>query len=251
MCTLVVVRRQSHKWPLIIGANRDEMLARTWKFPGRHWKNRKHIVGGLDEHAGGSWLSINDRGVIASILNRAGSLGPTDDKRSRGELVLKALDHEDAQTAAKAFTNCNGEIYQPFNLVIADHKTAFWLRNIGKKTIECLDVPFGFSMLTAEDINSTNSPRVKYNLPRFKNANIPNPENNYWKDWEDLLASNNRENRATGQNTAMCIPPTSGFGTVNSSLVAIPNVDIENDQKPLWRFAPGPPDKNSFLTVAL
>jgi len=154
MCTLILCRRPAHKWPLIIGSNRDEMLDREWKFPGRHWVNKNNIVGGLDKFAGGSWLGINDEGVFASVLNRKDSLGPLHGKRSRGELVLKALNHLDAQSAAKTFLHFNGENYRPFNLIIADYKTAFWLRSIGKNSIECHNIPDGFSMFTAEDMNS-------------------------------------------------------------------------------------------------
>jgi len=84
MCTLVLLRRPGHQWPLILGANRDEMVGRPWKPPGRHWDDRPNVVAGLDELAGGSWLGVNDEGVVAAVLNRVGTLGPADGKRSRG-----------------------------------------------------------------------------------------------------------------------------------------------------------------------
>src|SRR5258707_8561127 len=88
MCTLVILRRPEHDWPVIIGANRDEMIERPAKPPGRHWADRAEVVAGLDLLAGGSWLGINDWGVAAAILNRHGSLGPAARLRSRGGLVL-------------------------------------------------------------------------------------------------------------------------------------------------------------------
>src|SRR6202012_4950605 len=102
MCTLVIFRRPDHRWPLLIGANRDEMIDRPWEPPGRHWPDRPDVVAGLDILAGGSWLGLNDFGVVAGILNRHGSLGPAAGQRSRGELVLEALDHADASAAAEA-----------------------------------------------------------------------------------------------------------------------------------------------------
>lgn len=251
MCTLILFRRPTHRWPVIIGSNRDEMFDREWKFPGRHWIGKSNIVGGLDKFARGSWLGINDEGVFSSVLNRKNSLGPAHDKRSRGELVLKALDHLDAQSAAETLVHSNGKNYQPFNLIIADYKSAFWLRNIGESSVECHNVPYGYSMFTAEDMNSPLSPRVQFNLPRFKAANVPNPEVNNWKDWEQILAGNDSANQRSSPSTAICVPPTPGFGTVNSSLIAIPNNSSGKDQKPLWRFAPGPPNKKLFLTVPL
>src|SRR5205085_12253931 len=102
MCTLVILRRPEHAWPVIIGANRDEMIDRPARPPARHWPDRAEVVGGLDELAGGSWLGLNDWGVAAAVLNRHGSLGPAAGRRSRGELLLEALDHADAVSAAAA-----------------------------------------------------------------------------------------------------------------------------------------------------
>ncbi|PPR30755.1 MAG: hypothetical protein CFH32_00517, partial [Alphaproteobacteria bacterium MarineAlpha9_Bin2] len=36
MCTLIILFRPEHKWPLIIAGNRDEMLDRPWKKPHTH-----------------------------------------------------------------------------------------------------------------------------------------------------------------------------------------------------------------------
>ena len=60
MCTLVILRRPDHPWPVMIGANRDEMIGRPWLPPARHWPDRPEVVAGHDELAGGSWLGIND-----------------------------------------------------------------------------------------------------------------------------------------------------------------------------------------------
>ena len=86
---MVILRRPGHRWPVLIGANRDEMIDRPWQPPGRHWPDRPDVVAGLDSLAGGSWLGINDWGVAAAVLNRHGSLGPASERRSRGELVLE------------------------------------------------------------------------------------------------------------------------------------------------------------------
>src|SRR5205807_8307617 len=88
MCTSVLLRRPGHDWPLILGANRDEMATRPSKPPARHWPDRAEVVAGLDVEAGGSWLGVNDAGVTAAMLNRHGTLGRAKGVRPRGELVL-------------------------------------------------------------------------------------------------------------------------------------------------------------------
>src|SRR6202012_5431738 len=112
MCTLVIFRRPDHRWPLLIGANRDEMIDRPWLPPGRHWPDRPEVIAGQDTLAGGSWLGGNDHGGGGGILNRPRSLGPAAGQRSRGELVLEALDHADAAAAAEALSAIEPAAYR-------------------------------------------------------------------------------------------------------------------------------------------
>ena len=105
MCTVVFLRRPDHRWPLIVAANRDELASRPWRPPARHWPDRRHVTAGIDELAGGTWLGMNDDGLVAGVLNRKNSLGPDAQLRSRGELPLEALDHADAVAAAAALAH--------------------------------------------------------------------------------------------------------------------------------------------------
>src|SRR5262249_36728407 len=102
MCTVVILRRPDAAWPVLFASNRAERAGRPWGPPGHHWPDRAEVVAGRDDLAGGSWLGVNKSGVVAAILNRHGTLGPAPGLRSRGELVLEALDHHDAADAAKA-----------------------------------------------------------------------------------------------------------------------------------------------------
>jgi uncharacterized protein with NRDE domain len=142
MCTLVILRRPGHDWPLILAANRDEMIDRPWQPPARHWPDRPQVLAGLDELAGGTWLGLNDDGVVAAVLNRRGSLGPEDGMRSRGELVLEALDHAEAEAAAGALMHLDPRAYRSFNLVIADAENCYWLRNRGVEGPGRIEVGF-------------------------------------------------------------------------------------------------------------
>ena len=111
MYTLVVLWRPNHTWPLLLAANRDEMRDRPWLPPARHWDDRPEVIAGLDKLKGGSWLGINDYGVAAVAMNREGTLGPAADKRTRGELVLEALDHAEAREATQAMADLDPAAY--------------------------------------------------------------------------------------------------------------------------------------------
>src|ERR1700680_2943129 len=147
MCTLVILRRPEHRWPVIIGANRDEMITRPAAPPARHWPDRPEVVAGRDLLAGGSWLGLNDWGVAAAVLNRHGSLGPAAGLRSRGELVLEALDHADAVAAAEALSHLASDSYRSFNLIVADNRDGFWLRHAGTGKIEVRPLKDGLSLI--------------------------------------------------------------------------------------------------------
>lgn len=260
MCTLIILRRPKHRWPIIIAANRDEMAQRPWLPPGRHWPDREEVVGGFDRQAGGAWLGINDHGVVAGVLNREGSLGPESGRRSRGELVLEALDHADAAAAARALAEIDPRSYRSFNLVVADNSLAFWLRHRGAtEAVEVLPIPPGLSMITALDRNDPKSARIRAYLPRFERAAPPDPEatsgSAAWGDWERLLAS--RVSEAAGPDEgeggpvgAMTITTDTGFGTVSSSLIAIP-APSSPPRRPIWRFAAGKPGDVPFEPISL
>ena len=247
MCTLVTLRRPGHDWPVLIAANRDERQDRPWRPPARHWPDRPEVTAGMDELAGGSWLGVNDNGVVAAILNRMGSLGPEPGKRSRGELVLEALDHSDAADAAEALSALDGNAYRTFNMVIVDSRDAYWLRHTGRRTIECTPLPSGLSMLTAHDLDSPESARVRYHRPRFEAAAVPDPAAGHWSSWETLLASREGE-PGSAPFGAMRIETDAGFGSVNASLIAIPT-PRPGARRPLWRFAAGAPGRAPFEDV--
>lgn len=173
---------------MILAANRDEMIDRPWRPPGRHWPDRADVVAGRDELAFGTWLGINDTGVVAAIMNREGSLGPDPDKRSRGELVLEALDHAEAAAAAAALGDLDGRAWRPFNLVVADCREAFFVRHHGGAKPEVRALAEGLSMITSHDPNDRASARIEHYLDRFIAAAPPDPDADDWAAWQTLLA---------------------------------------------------------------
>ncbi len=250
MCTLLLLRRPGHDWPLILGANRDEMRDRPWQAPGRHWPELPGVVAGRDLLSGGSWLGLNRQGVVAAVLNRRGSLGPLAGKRSRGELVLQALAAETAKAAAADLEASDSAAYRSYNLVVADSREAFWLRHSGAEGAarpEVFPLPEGPTMLTAGDRNDPTSPRVRRYLPLLEAASPPDPTREDWAAWRALLAD-----RGTAEDlqpaAAMNLDLAGGFGTVSSSLLALRGAGSLEIR---WLFAAGRPDEVSYKPVIL
>jgi len=248
MCTVVIARNPDHPWPFLLAGNRDEMAGRPWKAPGPHWPLAPGVVGGLDEMADGSWLAINDHGVVATILNRTGTLGPSKGKRTRGELVIEALDHADAVAAAQAMSELNAEAYRPFNLVVGDNRDAFWLRSDGR-AVRIVPIPEGVSMLTAGEMNDLADPRIGAFLPRFRSAPLPDPASGDWRAWQALLATRAPEG-VRDREAGLTFQLDTGFGTRSSALIALPSMQ-RSGIEPVFLFADGPPDRAAFSPVLL
>ena len=246
MCTVVTLRRPGHDWPLLLAANRDEMRGRAWSPPGRHWPDRPHTRAGLDHEAGGSWLGVNDHGVVVAILNRRGSLGAAEGKRSRGELVLRGLDAKFAREAMQNLSQIDAGLYRSFNMAVADAEEGFWLKGLGAGQITVEPLPEGIAMLTAWDLNDAeHSYRAAFYLPRFRAANPPDPAMGDWQEWRALLESTETGPGVGDPNGAMTVETEWGFGTVSRSLVALPRRGA-----PVWEFSSLHPEGTDFEPVA-
>lgn len=248
MCTVVILRRPEHRWPVIIGANRDEMIDRPWEAPARHWPDRPEVVAGLDVLAGGSWLGINDWGVAAAVLNRTGSLGPAAGRRSRGELVLEALDHADAVAAAEALSHLDPDSYRTFNLIVADERDGFWLRHDGGAHIEVHPLKEGLSLIAAGDVDDLGTRRLELAMPAFREWPPPDPDRGDWTAWQELLGST-RAPPGEPANAAMRFK-TDNYGTVSSALIALP-ARSEPDRHAHFRFAGWLPKATPWQDVGL
>jgi uncharacterized protein with NRDE domain len=121
------------RYPVIIAANRDEHYDRPSAPPGL-WSTKPKILAGKDLVAGGTWLGVNEYGLVVGILNRRSS-GESDtliQMRSRGLLCLDLLGFKSA-AGARAFVNRHEEAYQPFTVVFVDPSEAWIAYNVRRQ----------------------------------------------------------------------------------------------------------------------
>src|SRR5206468_12518835 len=118
------------EFPAVVAANRDEFLSRPTS-PPLVLDYENGIFGGRDDIAGGTWLAVNRRGVVAALLNRRTD-EPIDPKReSRGQLCLAMLREPSAEAARAAIAAQAPQRYNPFNLLVADTRHAWIATNLG------------------------------------------------------------------------------------------------------------------------
>ena len=232
MCTVVVLVRPDR---VLLAANRDERIDRAWDKPGAWWPDRPGVVGGRDRTGGGTWMGINRHGVVATVLNRPGTLGPAIGKRSRGELPLTALEQTTARGAAAAVAGLDAALWRGFNMVVVDRGGGWFIRGVGRGRPQAAPLAACVSMVTALDPNDLDSPRTARHLPRFQAADAS------WEAWHGLLSDQGGD--AAEQ---LNVVPRAGFGTVCSSFVSLPA-----EGEPLWLFAAGPPHQAAFRPVTI
>ncbi|MEZ4332966.1 MAG: NRDE family protein [Myxococcota bacterium] len=141
MCTLIVLHRCVPGRPLVVAANRDEFYARPAEGPAVRDARRGRVLAPRDLEAGGTWLGLSERGVFAGLTNlrpaapsgsgmlggdagrRAASAGATT-LRSRGEVVMSALEARSAAEASEALARLEPGVHNPFQLLVADGQDA-------------------------------------------------------------------------------------------------------------------------------
>jgi uncharacterized protein with NRDE domain len=250
MCTLLILYRPNNKWPLILAGNRDEMKNRPWLPPGKHWANYNGIIAGKDITAGGSWLGLNNRGLVATVLNRSNSLGPNTSKNSRGNLIIDILKNETLDSALSYIKFLDNTKWKPFNLFIANNKKAYWIKSTEKDKISINIIPEGRHFLDSYDLNSNQSERYLNNKNKFESLNDPNPEKPEWDEWINFLA--NKSYPKDKPLAAMNITDKfkKNYGTLSSSIIALPaDNGLNNNIKPLFLFSDISPDNNKFYNI--
>ncbi|MSP04487.1 MAG: hypothetical protein EXR05_04420 [Acetobacteraceae bacterium] len=237
MCTVVVLVRPGHAWPVLFAANRDERVDRLWDAPASYWAEHPGVVAGRDRTGGGTWMGVNRDGVVTAVLNRQGTLGPAEGKRSRGVLPLIALEQPTAQAAVAAITALDAGQWRGFNMVLADARGAVFVRGLGSGHPKAETLAPGLHMITAHEPNDPQSPRVARHFPRLQAANVPAPPD--WDGWRAILAD-----QSGPAGTEINIPPHGGFGTVSSALVGL-------GARTEWFFAGGAPHEAAFVEVPI
>jgi uncharacterized protein with NRDE domain len=125
VCLLIALFGVVPDVPLLIAANRDEMYQRPTDPITVLRATHPRILGGRDELAGGTWLAVNQHGVVAGLTNQpTGARDPA--KRSRGELPLAFAAYPDAKSAvAEVCARLDPAAYNPCWMLVGDRQALF------------------------------------------------------------------------------------------------------------------------------
>jgi uncharacterized protein with NRDE domain len=126
VCLLIALSQVVADAPLIMAANRDELYARP-AIPMTTLRDHgPRVLGGRDELAGGTWLAVNEHGVVAGLTNKPSPAGRDATKRSRGEIPLAFAAYPSAAEAVeRVCAELDPAAYNPCWLLVGDRDRLF------------------------------------------------------------------------------------------------------------------------------
>jgi uncharacterized protein with NRDE domain len=233
VCTLIALHRCTPAAPLVVAANRDEQQSRPAEKPALRRERGVPIAAPRDARAGGTWIGVNAFGLLAAVTNR-----PTRSRderlRSRGLVVLDALEHASARRAARALESLGRDAYNPFNLFVGDGSEAFVVVYEGGPRV--VELPPGAHVICNAEPNDRHHPKVGRLLERVEEAAVL-PAEGVLGALEEMCRSH--EGGGSPLDDA-CIHGE-GYGTRSSTLIALgaPRTSA------FW-FADGPPCRTPY-----
>lgn len=128
MCLLIALHGLQIESPLVVAANRDEVFARPAISMTVLQADAPRVLGGRDLLLQGTWMAINEHGVIAALTNASGTLARDPTRRSRGELPLRLATHATAEAAAEdLIARIDPASYNPCWIFVGDREHLFYI----------------------------------------------------------------------------------------------------------------------------
>jgi uncharacterized protein with NRDE domain len=242
VCLLVVASRVVDSEPLIVGANRDEVLERPSTAVTVLDEGPPRILGGRDELSLGTWLAVNEHGVCAGLTNQP--LGDAKDptKRSRGELPLELARHASAPAAVDALLSTRRPVdYNGSWLLVGDRTSLYFVDFTGSGDGTAIPLPPGFHVLENRAIGS---PSLKVDLVRAELDAMPRGDG-VAEAFRHILADHRNPEGDERPNAANCVHLES-FGTRSSCIVRVP---AGSGAPRLW-VADGPPCMTDYVEAS-
>ncbi len=157
MCLLAIQYQLVPEAPVLIAANREEFFERPWQPPSIQ-SGKPRVLCGVDNQAGGTWLGVNQHGLVVAVCNRRRQV-PTFPSRSRGVLCRELLKADSAMQARDmAMDELSTGRYDGANYVCADAESA-WVVHGGDE-IEAVELHEGLSIVANGDVNDPRDVRA-------------------------------------------------------------------------------------------
>ncbi len=238
MCVFSVAYRVFPGCPIFVLTNRDESTARPTLSPRRFDATAPHGArwfGGADQRAGGTWLGVNEHGLLAAVTNRKIALAPAN-PRLRGLLCRDVLEQSPAVPVFRELIY--GE-YAGFNLINLSTDTSAVVEHPGPQ-VRIRELEPGVHTIGNGDLDDQHDGRVRRTqalveeMVRAEGAD----------GWANCVARAKAicALHAEGDHPAICLHGEN-WGTVGSTIVAL----ARDPQRSQYHYAPGPPCRTEYV----
>lgn len=221
MCTVLFQWRWRADVPLVLVANRDELLSRPTD-PPLQLHHDPPLWGGRDQLAGGTWLAVDPTGRVAAVTNRHPGGQPPDrdtSRRSRGDLPIALLAPGGDDGAQATMDSLAASDYNPVNVLYLSATSATWMALDDQSGRRAGTLTPGTHVLTEQDPDDPNSPKAVRLLQSAQRISSQAQDvNEIVGGFTDLLRSHDRA--GDGPETAACIH-SDRHGTVSSAIVVV------------------------------
>lgn len=140
MCTILFAWQQDPEQPLLLAANRDEFHQRPTA--PAEWHN--DVFSGIDLLAGGTWLGLHKAGRFAAVTNFR-EMPLQHQALSRGSLPMDFLTGNQTPAEYCASLLPVQQDYGPFNLLVCDGQSLWYMSNRGAAPRELAPGVYGMS----------------------------------------------------------------------------------------------------------
>ena len=147
VCLLIALFQVVPSAPLIVAANRDQRYDRPAVAITTLREGAPQVLGGRDEPAGGTWMAVNEHGVVAGLTNLPAPQGRDPAKRSRGELPIGLAAHRDAASAVAWLATVDPSDYNPCWLLVGDRASLSYVDLTGRRRPVARQLPAGSYVL--------------------------------------------------------------------------------------------------------
>lgn len=237
--------------PLLVAANRDERYARPASTVALR-ASSPQVLAGRDEEAGGTWLAVNEHGLVAGVTNQPAPDGHDPTKRSRGELAFLLARHRHARDAVDAFAaSVDPTRYNPCSLLVGDRDSLFALELAGGPAVVVLGLDPGWHVLENQPFGAATA-KTAWVQGRVDRVDAGSRAEARRAALVAILADHAvpgadaeapaRAVAAGVRRTAACVHGDD-YGTRSSMLVAVPRSPA---QRPVVLVADGPPCTSPF-----
>jgi len=232
VCTILLAWRTVPGAPIVLAANRDELLDRP-TLPPHVLVEQPLIVGGQDVLAGGTWMAVRAGGTVAAVTNRRSEFRDPK-RRSRGELPIALLRSAGDGEAQGLLDGLAAHDYNPFNaLHVSPHHAVVAEAHGDGLTLKPL--PPGLHVLTVFDVDERTQPKVDALTARFElAAGAARDDPRALLDGMEEILRDHGEPGREGVDAA-CVH-LDRYGTVSSSSVV-----VSDGGGVVYRHAPGKP----------